>query len=326
MKLHTNTKLYRQAITVTSQQMKMSEIYIEKDYWITYALYSIFSSKIGTEAIFKGGTALSKCYNLIERFSEDIDLVVLRKDKESGNQLKSKLKKITQLIIEPFVEEDLEGITNKMGMVRKVAYNYPKTFEGNFGQVRNRIIIEATWLGYFEPYTTKEVKSYIYDMMIETKQEKEINEYNLQPFNVLALAVERTLCEKIMSLVRFSYSEDPILDLNNKIRHTYDIYKLLENKEIKAFFNSSDFDKMMLKVGQDDVNSFKNNNKWLKNHPKDALLFADTARIWKQMTKTYQTSFKHLVFGTVPKESDILNSILEVAKRLKEIAWTIEID
>ncbi len=129
-----------------------------------------------------------------------------------------------------------------------------------------------------------------------------------------------------MSLVRFSYSENPIAALNDKIRHTYDIHKLLEDDNIKAFFKSKDFDKMILRVGQDDVVSFKNNNKYLRNSPQKALLFADTARIWKQMTKTYQTSFKHLVFGTVPKESDILNSILEVAKRLKEIAWTIEID
>lgn len=119
------------------------DIYIEKDYWVCYALKLIYESEIKHEAIFKGGTALSKCYKYIDRFSEDIDLVVLRREEETGNQLKNKLKKITKAITAPFVEVDMEGITNKMGMIRKIAYNYPKTFKGNYGQVRDVIIIEA---------------------------------------------------------------------------------------------------------------------------------------------------------------------------------------
>lgn len=52
--------------------------YIEKDYWITLALYTIFHVAIGSETVFKGGIALSKCFQMIDRFSEDIDVVVLR--------------------------------------------------------------------------------------------------------------------------------------------------------------------------------------------------------------------------------------------------------
>lgn len=77
MNLHTNKELFTQAITATAQQMKIPEIYIEKDYWVTLALKTIFQSELTTDAVFKGGTALSKCYHIIERFSEDIDLCVL---------------------------------------------------------------------------------------------------------------------------------------------------------------------------------------------------------------------------------------------------------
>jgi predicted nucleotidyltransferase component of viral defense system len=52
--------------------MKIPAIYVEKDYWVTYALFTIFNNEIGKDTVFKGGTALSKCYNMIERFSEDI--------------------------------------------------------------------------------------------------------------------------------------------------------------------------------------------------------------------------------------------------------------
>ena len=58
-----------------------------------------------------------------------------------------------------------------------------------------------------------------------------------------------------------------------KIRHTYDLNQLLHQDEFLTFFNSPEFDKMLLKVAQDDVKSFRNNNLWLNNHPSKALIF-----------------------------------------------------
>lgn len=69
MKLHRNEELFRDAVRITAQKMNLPTIYIEKDYWVTFALYEIFHSEIGKDIIFKGGTALSKCYRIIERFS-----------------------------------------------------------------------------------------------------------------------------------------------------------------------------------------------------------------------------------------------------------------
>jgi predicted nucleotidyltransferase component of viral defense system len=72
MILHQNKELFVNYIRITAQQMKIPAIYVEKDYWVTYALFTIFNNEIGKDTVFKGGTALSKCYNMIERFSEDI--------------------------------------------------------------------------------------------------------------------------------------------------------------------------------------------------------------------------------------------------------------
>ena len=69
MRLHENKELFRDAVLATSQIKGIPEIYIEKDYWVTFALYHIFHSEMAKEVVFKGGTALSKCYRLIERFS-----------------------------------------------------------------------------------------------------------------------------------------------------------------------------------------------------------------------------------------------------------------
>ncbi len=325
MRLHENKELFEQAVKATAERMGILDIYIEKDYWVCYALKLIYESDIKHEAIFKGGTALSKCYQFIDRFSEDIDLVVLRREEETGNQLKNKLKKITKSITAPLVEVGMEGITNKMGMIRKIAYNYPKTFKGNYGQVRDVIIIEATWLGYFEPYSGKVLNTYIYDMMVATNQKGLAEEYNLLPFEALVLDSIRTLCEKIMSLVRFSHTETPIIDLKAKIRHIYDIHQLLKDETVLAFFNSDDFDTMLLKVAADDVQSFKNNNDWLRHHPKEALIFKSPEETWNKLKETYQNDFKFLVYGELPNQEDVLNTILKVAQRTLIVKWSITI-
>jgi len=324
MKLHENKELFQDAITATSQQKGIPEIYIEKDYWVTIALHAIFNSEIGKETVFKGGTALSKCNQLIDRFSEDIDLVVLRKDGETNNQLKSKIKKISKCVTKVIPEIEVEGITHKMGMIRKTAHSYEKSFNGDFGQVRDNIIVESTWLGHFEPYTTGTISSYIYEMMLKANQQDIINQYEMNPFDVLVLRTERALCEKLMSLVRFSQTEQPITDLSNKIRHTYDIHMMLKDDELKSFFNSKEFDVMLLKVANDDVISFKNNNSWLSNHPINTILFSETENTWNQVKDTYETSFKELVFGEFPSENKIMKTLKVVAERLKKIKWNIE--
>lgn len=324
VKLHENKEFYNDAITATSQQLGIREIYVEKDYWVTLALYHIFSSEAGSYAVFKGGTALSKCFGTVERLSEDIDIVILKTVNESGNQLKHKIKKISEVVSAVLPEIEVPGITNKFGMIRKTAHSYQKSFNGQFGQVRDNIIIESTWLGSFEPYTTAMISSFVYVMMNNSGQSALIEKYNLQPFQVQVLSKERTLCEKIMSLVRFSFTENPIIDLNNKIRHIYDIHKILEDTEIKNFFYSDDFEEMLLTVAEDDVLSFKNNNNWLANHPVKAMMFSDTENTWSQLRNTYFSTFSELVYGVLPSEEEILNTLSKVSDRLKPLNWTIK--
>lgn len=326
MKLHVDKTLFRQAVQFTADQMQIPAIYVEKDYWVTYALFTLFSHKIGEETVFKGGTALSKCYDVIERFSEDIDLVVLRKEEESNNKLTTKIKTISKVVSDALPEIKIAGLTHKMGMNRKTAHAYDKTFRGDYGQVRDTIIIEATWLGYFEPYTTKSVCSFVGEMMVNNGQSEIAKEQELLPFDVLVLEPSRTICEKIMSLVRFSYSEHPIKTLKNKIRHVYDLNQLLTKEEFLVFFNSKDFDKLLLKVGQDDVASFKNNNQWLIHHPANALIFENPEKIWDDLKTSYEADFKNLVYGDFPNEIELLNTLNRIKKRITSIDWNIKLE
>lgn len=326
MKLHENKTLFRQAVQFTADQMKIAAIYVEKDYWVTYALFTIFNNEIGKDTVFKGGTALSKCYNMIERFSEDIDLVVLRREGETDSKLKSKLKSVSKVVEIILPEVPIDGITHKMGMNRKTAHSYNKEFKGDYGQVKDVIILESTWLGYYEPFTTKSLVSFVGQMMSDNQQTDMAKENNLLPFDVLVLEPIRTICEKIMSLVRFSYGENPMDDLKKKIRHTYDLHKLLKQNEFLKFFQSTAFDEMLLKVANDDVASFKNNNQWLVYHPNEALIFKDLENVWSELKTIYNGDFKNLVYGDLPKEEAILETLKMIQERLKAISWTIKIE
>lgn len=325
MKLHLNKPLFRQAVQFTADQMKIPAIYVEKDYWVTFALFTIFSHDIGKDTVFKGGTALSKCYGMIERFSEDIDLVVVRRDGESNNKLTNKIKKISEVVGAVLPEVTVEGLTQKMGMNRKTAHSYNKEFQGSYGQVRDAIVVESTWLGYHEPYSVKHISSMVSDMMVQNGQEKIATDNGLLPFEVNVLDLTRTVCEKIMSLVRFSYGENAIEDLKNKVRHTYDLHQLLKQEEVLVFFHSGSFDKMLLKVGQDDVASFKSNNKWLARHPNEALFFSDLEKVWEALEPVYNTNFKSMVYGELPAAADVLATLQLIKNRSEAVEWTIAV-
>lgn len=326
MRLHQNIQLFRDAVRITAQQMNIPPEFVEKDYWVTYALFTIFHNEIGKDTVFKGGTALSKCYHLVERFSEDIDLVVLRREGESNNRLTTKIKTISDVVNSVLPEINIEGLTQKMGMNRKTAHSYNKEFKGNYGQVRDVIVVEATWLGYYEPYTTKSIVSFLGQMMLDNNQSDIAKENGLLPFDLLALEPVRTICEKIMSLVRFSYGENPMDDLKKKIRHTYDLHQLLKQDEFLQFFQSTDFDSMLLKVANDDIVSFRNNNSWLNHHPKDALIFKDLENVWSSLKPIYDGDFRNLVYGAFPNNEAVLETLKMIQERLSAISWSIKID
>ena len=325
MRLHEEPNLFRNAILATAQSLNIPEIYVEKDYWVTIALYRIFSSTASHYTVFKGGTALSKCHKLIERFSEDIDLAVIKEIGDNSNKLKNKLKYVTDAVEKVMPEIEMEGTTNKKGMIRKTAHVYQRLgLGGIFGTVRENIIVEASWLGSFEPHIESTVSSYITDLMINTGQNNLVTLYGMQPFALKALSKERTFCEKIMSLTRFSFSVDPYTDLANKIRHVYDLSMMIKNSEIRAFVENTEFDKMLNTVGTDDIKSFKNNNKWLNNHPAKAMIYNDPDATWSKIRSAYP-SFKDLVYGLSPSEEELTNTLKIISERLRKVEWLIRI-
>ncbi|MEA3288356.1 MAG: nucleotidyl transferase AbiEii/AbiGii toxin family protein [Candidatus Marinimicrobia bacterium] len=323
MNLHENEELFQDAVVATAQMLDIPEIFVEKDYWVTLVLHKIFHSSMAEAAVFKGGTALSKCHGLIERFSEDIDMVVLKNPGDSHSQLDRKVRKIGKVVESILPEIHIEGVTNKMGKIRKTAHQFEKVFSGDYGQVRPDIIVETTWFGNSEPNTEEDVSSYIAEMMHRQNQHDLIEEYGLQPFKVRVVSKEISLCEKIMSLVRFSRRENAYEDLANKIRHIYDIHMMLLDSEIEQFFKSQLFDKMLITVGKEDVESFNNNNEWLVEHPGKAVIFNQVQDTWNNIRSTYRGVFSELVIGKLPDDNEIISTLKRVSNRLNKVDWKL---
>jgi len=109
-----------------------------------------------------------------------------------------------------------------------------------------------------------------------------------------------------------------------KIRHAYDLNQLLCIKQISDFFNSGDFTQMLLKVGKDDLASYRSNNQWLKNHPVEALIFKDIEAVWEAIKEVYENEFRVMVFGDeFPAAEIILQTLQLIKSRLSTIDWTI---
>lgn len=100
---------------------------------------------------------------------------------------------------------------------------------------------------------------------------------------------------------------------------------MLKNDEVNSFLNSLEFEKMLLLVGNDDLQSFKNNNQWLNILPKEAIIFKNAKETWEQISKTYKNVFGKLVIGELPEESELIETLKLINEKLIPINWTVKI-
>jgi len=113
MKLHHDTKLYSDTLRAASQHLDIKLEFIEKDYWITLVLSRLAKNKHVDESFFKGGTSLSKGYNLIERFSEDLDIAIINDKGKTSNEIKNIIRTIEKEITLDLRELQMDGVTSK---------------------------------------------------------------------------------------------------------------------------------------------------------------------------------------------------------------------
>ena len=317
MKLHTNKEQFSNLVTLTARHFRITPAFVEKDYWITLILHNLANSTYVDNVVFKGGTSLSKGYRLINRFSEDIDIAMI-KEKLSGNALKIKIRNIEKQITINFAEITVPNITSKGSMFRKSVFEYPSIISGVLnGNMAKRIIVEINSFANPYPYLRQEITSFISEFLIETNQQLTIEEYGLQAFSLNVLDKSRTMLEKLVSLVRFSFSENPTQAIASKIRHFYDLYYLTQDYECQDYLGSTRFKSDFSELLAHDKEAFDTPEGWQTKNISESPLVDNFPALWVVLKTTYRNELSQLAFVEIPDEKEVFNSFEKLIESLQ---------
>ncbi len=156
-------------LRIVAQHKRLPDTIVEKDYYVVRALREL-AGKIGDQFIFKGGTSLSKGWNLLKRFSEDIDVLFRVQDGTGGRLGRGKLDrrlKYAERILHEAPGFRLKGTPNSQrGVHRTSEFEYPKT-STSVASVSNVIKLESGTRGGINPCEDRQITSYISDFAIE---------------------------------------------------------------------------------------------------------------------------------------------------------------
>ncbi|MBK9457557.1 MAG: nucleotidyl transferase AbiEii/AbiGii toxin family protein [Bacteroidetes bacterium] len=152
---------------------------------------------------------------------------------------------------------------------------------------------------------------------MQTKNEKYIEQFNLQSFEVNVLSKEQTLLEKLVSLIRFSFKENTIESISEKIRHFYDLYYLMKNSECIEFVASDSFKTQFDTILEHDRAMFEEPSGWQTKTISESPLVNDFTNVWQQLKEKYQTELSALAYRPIPNENDVAKCFEELIKRIE---------
>ena len=313
MNLHKNKDLFLSIVQDMAQKTAISEVYIEKDYWLTRSLQRLSQNPNADKVVFKGGTALSKV-RLTNRFSEDIDIAVIEANSFSGNQLKMLIKRLAKDMAADLEEKVVEGVTSKGSKFYKAIYLYPNLIgqKTKTAVKSGQLLIEINTFANPYPYQKQQITSFVSDYLLKLERQDLIEKYNLLPFSVNVLDKRRTMLEKFVSLVRFSFSENPKAELAKKIRHFYDLYYLSNDEECAKYIQSVDFQTDLQELFMHDQQEFDEPNGWQTKTIKESPLLIDFPDIWASLRITYQNELSNLAFAEIPDEKAVEKNVQQI--------------
>lgn len=245
-----------QLLDIVSAAKKLPRLAIEKDWRVTVVLMAISKTKYSDLYSFKGGTSLSKGWNLIERFSEDADIAIKREGRFSINgDTKSQLAKVrrsSRHYITKELPEELTNILSQMGVYNfsvepeisrfiegkdielradthpSVLYvNYKSVLPETSEYILSRVKIEISCLSMNEPIEEKIICSFISEVKPDT------DEVRVKFKTVLPT---RTFLEKIFLLHEEFQKENP--RSKRMSRHLYDLERLMDTEYGKDALNN----------------------------------------------------------------------------------------
>lgn len=228
---------------------------IEKDWWVTLALKALFSGSYAPHLVFKGGTSLSKCWHLIDRFSEDIDLAIEREflgfpGDLTKKEIGKKLRKASCTLIRGELREEIERFILDSGIDRKLfsldvniteesnvdpetLFLHYESVLDNSDYIFNTVKIEIGSRSLIEPCEGVSIKSIIGELL-------PASDFADSNFMIQAVLPKRTLLEKAFLLHELFQSPTAIKDVKRMSRHLYDLEKLMDSDHCKDILHDVD--------------------------------------------------------------------------------------
>ena len=226
MKLYENKELFTDLLERTSRHFNIRLSLVEKDYFIYLFLKK--AKELVPGLVFKGGTSLSKCYKIVNRFSEDIDLT-LDLDHFSQKYKRGSLKTLIELAnIEPFT------LINKNERLEHSHANY-NFFNINYKRVYKDetalpvIKMEMVYITKCYPYQKQSFISYIGEYLLTLNRLDLIKDYELDEFDLQVQTLERTFIDKVFAICDYFERNESY----RNSRHIYDLYKIYPQISIK---------------------------------------------------------------------------------------------
>lgn len=273
--------------------------FVEKDYWVTYVLYRLVKEGVD-DFVFKGGTSLSKGWNLIDRFSEDIDLLFVPSSISKDRQ-RSRLKKVNALV------SSFDGLSfdkdtsENSGSYRADRFNYSRITSSSTGLLLPYIKLEMGYRGGDSPQTRVPIQSYLGKLIEKTGT---ANSYDdVIAFEVPVLDPKRTFVEKLFA-IHSAYTKNQI---EKYVRHYYDVYKLLELSDVRDFIDTDEYSELKNHVAELSMQFPKTFLPQDLDFTK-SLAFTNTSELEKEIDRSLAIQ-SGLYFSTLPTAAQIFERL-----------------
>lgn len=303
---------------------------VEKDWWVVQALSLLQNMEVAPYTVFKGGTSLSKAWNIIERFSEDIDLALDKQflgiDECTTVKQVKKLRSVTRKYIYQTFIPELQDRFNNVGYTDvKVELNneegknlepvqisvFYKSFTEESNYTNPSVKIEIGSRSLREPFTNRVFSS----LVGEHYPDKPFAD---APITVPSVNPERTLLEKLFLLHEEFQKPAEEIRVNRLSRHLYDVEKLMHTEFIDlALDNKSLYNEIInhrsiyTKIAAVDYNLHQ--PKTLNPIPPDKIL-GD----WE---KDYKSMQEAMIYGESLPFEQLIERIKELKQRINGINW-----
>ncbi len=306
---------------LTAERRGMGSVaVVEKDFWVCWTLKRLFEHpELSKLLIFKGGTSLSKVFGLIERFSEDIDLILdwrvvtdedplaarsNTKQDRLNKEMNAKaceyiggpLKKMLQETLGDYCSIEINTKERDLGHIVWIKYPNPSAAGNLLPYIQLEIGPLASWL----PYSEHKVRSYA--------AEEFPDQFEYPDFLVRAIDAHRTFWEKATILHHEANRPDDSPVPERYSRHYYDLY-MMSGTDVKT---SALNDLSLLQ----DVVAFKK-----KFYPRgwanydqakpDTFKLIPPERVLKAMREDYD-AMKEMIFGHIPLFDEIITGLSEL--------------